>query len=168
MIWILNNCLLLITGTIACVMGVSFYIRNKESTGNIRYYMPFYGIFSALWCFSYAVLGMTPDLTLCPYIRIPGLIAINAFLINEVFVVTEMACIKKSAAIFIRISSFVVSVIDLLIYSKTNVDIFVHENGYTKWYANPEMQINRNVHNVYEILMFLLLFIMALIWMKRT
>ena len=92
MIWILNNCLLLITGTIACVMGVSFYIRNKESTGNIRYYMPFYGIFSALWCFSYAVLGMTPDLTLCPYIRIPGLIAINAFLINEVFVVTEGRC----------------------------------------------------------------------------
>ena len=39
MIWIVNNCALLILGTIAGVMGVSFYLRNSSSAGNIRHYM---------------------------------------------------------------------------------------------------------------------------------
>ena len=95
MIWIINNCALLIMGTIAAIMGISFYWRNKATSGNIRYYILFYGVFSAIWCLSYAVLGVTTNLSLCPYLRIPGLIAIYAFMINEVFLTTEMAEIPK-------------------------------------------------------------------------
>ena len=73
MIWIINNCALLIMGTVSGVMGVSFYLRNKGSNSNIRYYILFYGVFSALWCVSYSILGVVPDLSLCPYLRLPGL-----------------------------------------------------------------------------------------------
>ena len=168
MIWIINNCALLIFGTIAGVLGISFFLRNKGSTGNIRYYMLFYGVFSALWCFSYAVLGVTTDLSLCAGIRTVGLIAIDAFLINETLIVTEMVGLKKRPAVCIRIMVCIMSVADVLIYSHKDVDIFVREDGYTRWFANPEMSFNRTVHTVYEILMFVLLFVSALIWLKRT
>ena len=168
MVWIINNCALLILGTIAAIMGVSFYLRNKDSSGHIRYYILFYGVFSAIWCLSYAVLGVTTDLSLCPYIRIPGLIAIYAFLINEVFLASEMAGISKRPATILRAAAGILSAFTLLIYSNTNLDIFVREDGYTRWYSNTGMAFNRAVHGIYEVLIFLLLFILAIIWFKRT
>lgn len=168
MIWIINNCALLILGTIAGVLGISFYFRNKGSAGNIRYYMLFYGVFSALWCLCYAILGVTTDLSFCAGIRTVGLLAIDAFLINETLIVTEMAGIRKRTAMFIHIVVCMMSVADILIYSHKDVDNFVREDGYTRWFANTEMHLNRTIHNIYEIMMFLLLFILALIWMKRT
>ncbi|MBQ9484082.1 MAG: response regulator [Ruminiclostridium sp.] len=167
-IWIINNCALLIFGTVAGITGVSFYMRNKASAGNIRYYMLFYGVFSALWCFSYAVLGVSTNLSVCAGIRIVGLIAIDAFLMNETLLVTEMAGLRKKTALLVRITVCVLSVIDVLLYSNKDVDIFVREDGYTRWYANTDMKFNRNVHSIYEILMFVLLFVLALIWLKRT
>ena len=167
MIWIINNCALLILGTIAGVMGVSFYMRNKDSSGNIRYYMLFYGVFSALWCLSYGILGVSTDLSLCEIIRILGLIAIDAFLINETFLATEMAGLAKRPALLIRTASAVLSAVDLLIFSNPDVDIFIREDGYTRWFANPEMKMSRYVHTVFEVVMFLQLFTMALVWLKR-
>ena len=167
MIWIINNCALLILGTIAGVMGVSFYMRNKDSSGNIRYYMLFYGVFSALWCLSYGILGVSTDQTLCEIIRILGLIAIDAFLINETFLATEMAGLAKRPALLIRTASAVLSAVDLLIFSNPDVDIFIREDGYTRWFANPEMKMSRYVHTVFEVVMFLQLFSLALVWLKR-
>ena len=168
MIWIVNNCALLILGTIAGVMGVSFYLRNSSSAGSIRRYILFYGVFSALWCLSYAVLGVMQDISLCPYIRVIGLIAIDSFLMNEVFLVTEMADIGRTKTLILRIFAAIISIIDLLVFSNREVDIFVREDGYTRWYANPEVQLGRYIHNGYEVLMFLLLFILALIWLKKV
>ncbi len=167
MIWILNNCALLILGTIAGVMGVSFYLRNNSSAGNIRRYILFYGVFSAIWCLSYALLGVMPDISLCPYIRIIGLASICSFLMNEVFLGTEMAGISKRASVIIRISAAIASLIDILLFSNRALDIFVREDGYTRWYANPQVYMGRYIHYVYEILMFLLLFILAIIWLKK-
>ncbi len=168
MIWIINNCALLIAGTVAGVMGISFYMRNRGSAGNIRYYMLFYGVFSALWCLSYASLGVSTDLSFCAGIRTVGLIAIDAFLINETFLATEMVGGSKKPAWFIRIAACMYAVADVIIYSHEDVDIFVREDGYTRWFANPEMKFNRTFHNIYEIAMFLMLFVHALIWLKRT
>ena len=168
MIWIINNCALFILGTIAAVMGVSFYIRNRGANGNIRYYILFYGVFSALWCISYGVLGVVTDLSLCAIIRTFGLVAIDGFLINEMFIATEMSGVNKRVSLGMRVFSFVLSAVDLAMYSDKDLDIFVREDGYTKWYANPDMQFNRNVHSMYEALMFLTLFILALIWLNRT
>ncbi len=168
MIWIINNCALLIFGTVAGITGVSFYVRSKASAGNIRYYMLFYGVFSALWCFSYAILGVAADLSVCEVIRPVGLIAIDSFIINETFLGTEMTQLRKPTALLVRISACVLSVIDVFLYSNKDVDIFVREDGYTRWYANPDMNFNRYAHGIYEILMFLLLFVFALVWLKRT
>ena len=168
MIWIVNNCALLILGTIAGVMGVSFYLRNRGTSGNISWYILIYGVSSALWCLSYAVIGVMTDLSACPYVRIVGLVAIEVFLINEVFLGTEMTNVGKRGSLIIRISAIVVSIIDFVIFSDRRVDIFIREDGYTRLFANPDMQLNRNVHAVYEVMMFVLLFTMAIIWLKRT
>ena len=168
MIWIMNNCALLILGTVAAIMGVSFFWRNKEAAGHIRYYLLLYGIFSALWCLSYAMIGFTTDLSLCPYIRIPGLMAIYGFLINELFLATEMVSLPKTVTKVIRIFWCVASVVTLIVYSNINLDIFVREDGYTRFYANPDYIPLRSVQSVYEILIFFQLFILALIWYKKT
>ncbi|MCR5148563.1 MAG: response regulator [Eubacterium sp.] len=168
MIWIVNNCALLIMGTIAGIMGISFYMRAKDSAGHIRSYIFFYGILSAIWCYSYAVLGMTIDTSICPYLRIPGLIAIDTFLMNELVLVTEMAALKKNTSLWVRVSGAVLSVIDLLVFSDTRVDIFVRGEGYTRWEANPEMSFNRAIHGVYEALMFLILLVIAIVWFRKT
>ena len=167
-VWIINNCALLILGTIAAIMGISFYMRTKDSTGHIRYYMLFYGIFSAIWCLCYAIIGVTPNLSICPYMRIPGLFAIYSFLVNEVFLVTRMAGLPKRPTVLIRTIACITSLFTLVIYSNTNLDIFVRGDGYTRWYANPHMGFNRSVHAIYEVFTFLLLFILALIWYKKT
>ena len=168
MIWIANNCALLIMGTIAGIMGISFYLRNRSTAGHISSYIFCYGIFSAVWCLSYAVLGVTSDLSVCPYIRIPGLIAINTFLMNEVVLVTEMAQLGKRSALCVRVGALAMSLTDLLVYSDKDVDIFVREDGYTRWYANTEKSFERGVHGAYEVLMFALLLILAMIWFRRT
>ncbi len=167
-IWIVNNCALLIMGTIAGIMGISFYSRNRGSAGHIRSYIFFYGVLSAVWCLSYAVLGVTYDLSFCPYIRIPGLIAINGFLMNEVVLVTEMAQLGKRSALCVRVGALAMSLTDLLVYSDKEVDIFVREDGYTRWYANIDKSFNRHIHGAYEVLMFALLLILAIIWFRRT
>ena len=168
MIWIVNNCALLIMGTIAAIVGISFYFRNRGTAGHIRSYILCYGVLSSVWCFSYAVLGLTADLSLCPYIRIPGLIAINCFLMNEVVLVTEMAQLGKRSALCLRVCALAASVTDLVVYSDRELDIFVRKDGYTRWFANSGKEFNRNIHTMYEVLMFLMLLILAIIWFRRT
>ncbi|MCR4926361.1 MAG: response regulator [Lachnospiraceae bacterium] len=168
MIWIANNCALLIMGTITGILGISFKKRAKDSAGHICNYIFLYGVLSAIWCYSYAILGMTTDISVCPYLRIPGLIAIDAFLMNELVLVTEMAALKKKTATCLRVAGAVLSAVDLLVFSDTRVDIFFRGDGYTRWSANPEMGPNRVVHGVYEGLMFLILLTIAIIWFKKT
>ncbi len=161
--WIVN-CILLIIGSVAAVMGVSFIWRNKEAAGNIRFYIFSIGVFSALWCISYGMIGITDQLSLCDPIRKFGVFAICAFLTTEAFLVAEMSGARSGFVKAGKIAAVVISLIDFLVYSKTGVDIFSRENGVTTWVANSEFALNRKIHSLYILLIFLILISFGIVW----
>lgn len=67
---VLVNCLLLVLGTVALVMGISFYFRNIKYEKETSVILLMYGLSSAIWCFCYGLIGIIPKVEWCPYIRI--------------------------------------------------------------------------------------------------
>ena len=92
--WIIN-CILLVIGAVAAVCGISFYLRNKEASGNIRIYILSCGNCAAIWCICFGLLGICQELELCNLFRRVGDIGIVAFLATEIFLVTEISGAKK-------------------------------------------------------------------------
>ncbi len=165
--WIIN-CILLIIGTIAGVTGFSFYVRNRENDSNIRFYIFSYGLSSALWCISYGTIGTMKDLSMCGMVRRAGVFAIDAFLLTEVFLISEISGVGKRTVRIAKIAAVILSVFDFLFYSQEKVDLFVRRNGLTTWMANPEYRGSRIFHTVYIILIFLTLFLLGIAWIRTN
>ena len=165
--WIIN-CILLIIGTVAAVMGISFYWRNKEAEGRMRTYICSMGIFSALWCISFGIMGITENLALCDNIRIVGIISLTAFLISELYLISDVSRARKSLVKIVRVYSLVLSFVDIIIFARPGLDEFIRVDGRTTWLANSGYEFNRGVHSFYIAVMFLNLLIFGLIWLKRN
>ncbi|MCR5625348.1 MAG: response regulator [Lachnospiraceae bacterium] len=161
---IIVNYILLIIGTIAGVMGISFFFRNRISAGNIRLYICACGVFSALWCLSYGIIGMTYELEYCDYIRKLGVFSINAFLTTEVFLVSEMSAAKKVFVRNAKVFCLVISIVDFVFYSKNGMDLYYRMNGYTTWKANNDYGLIRKLHGIYILLIFLTLIYFGITW----
>ncbi len=165
--WIIN-CVLLVIGTVAAVMGISFYWRNKEAEGKMRNYICALGISSAIWCLTYGIIGITEELSICDPLRSIGVISITAFLTSEAFLVTEVSDAGRRAVRATRAFSLIISVLDIIVYGCFGVDTFMRLEGRTTWVANPEFAFNRRVHSLYILLMFLLLITYGIIWVKKN
>ena len=165
--WIIN-CILLIIGTVAAVCGIGFFIRNKEASGNIRFCILSCGIFAAIWCLFFGLLGLSRDLELCSIFRKIGDIGIVGFLVSEIFLITEMAGAKKGVVTFFRIVSIILGISDYIIFSQEHVNTFLQVDGYTTWVSNPAGAMNRLYHTGYIIFTFLVLFTFGLIWVKNN
>ncbi|MBO5552564.1 MAG: response regulator, partial [Lachnospiraceae bacterium] len=126
------------------------------------------GISSAVWCISYGVIGITEELYLCDPVRTVGVISITAFLTSEVFLVTEISGAGGKAVFAARIFSTVISLIDVIVYAPFGVDIFMRSNGRTTWVANPDFAVNRNLHSLYILLVFLELISFGIIWIRKN
>ena len=165
--WIVN-CILLVIGSVAGVIGIGFFRRNKESKGRMRTFICALGVFSAIWCITYGVIGITEDLSICDPVRSVGVVSITAFLTSELFLVTEISGARKWTVRIARLFALVISLLDIVIYARFGMDIYMRSEGRTTWVANPEFEINRRFHYLYIMLMFLELFIFGLIWLKRN
>ncbi len=161
--WIVNVILLMI-GTVAAVMGISFFIRNREAAGKIRLIIFSYGISSAVWCIGYALIGISDNLELCDVFRKIGIIGFETFLFTEVLLATEMSGVRKSIVKIIRWSIIVVCFIDYYFFAQSGVDLFIREGNWTTWETNPEYSINRLVHTCFIIYGFLVLITFWFIW----
>ncbi len=165
--WIING-ILLIVGTLAAAAGIGFYIRNKEAVGKIRFYILSCGIFTAIWCYGYGIVGITPDLELCGYIRMGAVLGICGFLTSETFLVTELSGVRNSLVNAGKFGTVIASITDFFIYSERQVDTFVRVEGRTTWFANPACAINRKVHLLYMLFMFLLMISFAIVWIRNS
>ncbi|MCR5452623.1 MAG: hypothetical protein K6F00_08365, partial [Lachnospiraceae bacterium] len=165
--WFLN-CVLLMIGATAAVFGISFFLRNKESTGNIRLYIFSYGICSAIWCISYGLIGLCDNFELCANIRKLAIFSIDLFLVTEVFLVTEMCGIKPRTSKLARIYAIILSIIDFLFYSQTGVDMYIRKSNYTTWKANPDFSLARNIQSAYIGLIWVLLFSLGIVWIIKN
>ncbi len=163
--WMIN-CILLIIGSVAAVFGISFLIRNREATGNLCFYIFFYGMSSALWCISYGLLGLCDDLSICNAIRRCGIAGIDLFLGTELFLASEMCGVGRNIQKTLKLSAIVMAVLDLCIYGQSGVDLFIRKSGWTTWYANPAYHANRLFHAFFMLYYTLILFLCALAWVK--
>ena len=166
--WIISNCILFMAGAISAVFGISFYLRNRDTSGNMRISILLYGVFSAIWCISYGFIGVIDDFTVCEALRKPGIASYEAFMVLETFVVTEMTGIKKIYAVIIRTLIIALNIADFCIYSVEGLDIYERRGAWTTWRANPDYSFNRNFHTVYMVLMFLVLFMFWFYWFKNV
>jgi signal transduction histidine kinase/CheY-like chemotaxis protein/HPt (histidine-containing phosphotransfer) domain-containing protein len=161
--WIVN-CILLIVGTVAAVMGISFYIRNREASGKIRLIIFSYGISSALWCLSYGLVGIAANPDTCEILRKFGIIGFETFFFTEVILATEMSGVRRSIIVPVRWSVIAVCVIDFIFFAQSGVDTFIREDNWTTWHFNPEYRVNQLVHTGFIIYGFLVLITFWFIW----
>ena len=161
--WIMNF-LLILSGTVSAVLGISFFFQNRRAAGNIAYYMLFCGIWSALWCLCYGMIGITDNLELCEILRKVGVLGIDSFLLTEVFLVSEMSGAKPGIIVTMRVGAVVISIMDLCWFAQSKVDTFIRKSAWTTWTANPEGQLNRTIHTVYIVLIFLTLIFFGISW----
>ena len=151
------NCLLFILGTVALVMGISFYFRNIRYEKETSIIILMYGISSAVWCICYGFIGVIPRVEWCPYIRVLGILAVDTFIMTEVFMGCKLTSISKKKSSGVKMVMFLATIVDFLLFSKTGVDIFVRQNEWTTWYSNPDYNFVRVYHSVYVALTFFVL-----------
>ena len=165
--WIIN-CILLVIGTVAAVMGISFFWRNKEAEGRMRAYICALGILSGFWCISFGMIGITEDISVCDPIRAVGIVALTGFLTAELYLVSDVSGAKKGAVTAAKILSVVISLVDIIVFAQPGLDRYIRVDGRTTWIASPGFEVNRKIHSVYICLMFLSLLIFGIIWLIRN
>ncbi len=165
---VIVNCLLLVAGAVSAVFGISFYLRNKDTDGNMRTYILMYGLLSTVWCTCYGLIGIMDDFTVCEILRKPGVFAVEAFYVTETFLGTKMCRLKKVPALITRVAVVLFNLSDFFIYSVSGIDIFERRGNWTTWYANPEMSFNRNWHSFYAVVMTVLLLVLWHIWFRKS
>ncbi|MBR5336966.1 MAG: response regulator [Lachnospiraceae bacterium] len=166
--WILVNCFLMILGSITLVVGINFFLQNREASYRTSFYILLYCVTSALWCIIYGLIGFIDDFELASLIRVAGIFSIDAFLINEVFFVSRM--IKKGRRITTILRAIIValSIIDFLAYSNRDLDIYVKIGNWTTWYSNAVLSGLRAIHSHFVALAFLTTLITGLVWARSN
>ena len=165
--WIIN-CLLLTSGTLATVCGVSFYLRNRDASGHIRMYILFMGICAGIWCLFFGLIGFCEDLELCDLLRKVGVSGVIGLLIAETFLVTDISGVDRRITRVFKLVSIVLGIVNYLIFSQSVTDTFVRIGSWTTWIANPEGAFNRSVHSIYILFSFLELFCFGIMWMRNN
>ena len=166
--YVLVNCLLLVAGAVSAVFGISFFWRNKVTSDNLRFYILLYGISSAGWCIGYGLIGILDDFAICAVIRKFAILCFDTFMVNETFMGTEAARLKKRPAIILRILIFALSVVDYIVFAIKDVNIFFRQGAWTTWYADPAYAFNRKFHSIYVCIMFGVLITIWYIWLRRA
>lgn len=162
------NALLLMIGSVSGVLGVSFYIRNRNYTKNISAYLLGMGVFSAMWCIAYGFIGITENFYTCEVLRRIGIAGVNGFLIAEVYLISEISGVGKKVKYTLRHTSILTGLIDYFNFSKGGVDTFFRKGSWTTWYATEGYDLERNIHTVFIALMFLTLFSLGMRWKQRN
>ena len=161
------NCVLLVLGTVALVMGISFYLRNIKYEKETSIIILMYGLSSAVWCFCYGLIGILPRVEWCPYIRVLGIFSVDTFIMTEVFLGCKLTAANKRRTVAVKTVMFILTIVDFLLFSQTGVDRFVRENEWTTWYINPDYQYVRSYHSLYVALTFVVLLSLAAIWVAK-
>ncbi|MCR5023573.1 MAG: response regulator [Lachnospiraceae bacterium] len=162
------NCLLLIFGTMAAVAGISFYLKNRQASGNISLYILFFGLSAGVWCLFFGMIGFCQDPELCQLFRKAGDIGVVGFLITETFLITDISGEEKVLSSLFKCLSVFVGIADYIVYSQSNVNTFINVNGWTTWVTNPDGEFNRTFHTAYIIFTFLVLLSFGTVWISNT
>ena len=162
------NCILLMLSAVVWVLGISFYLNNRNTSDRIRHYVLFLSIFAGIWCVSYGAIGITADIHRAENYRILGVFSINAFLITEVFLFTGLSRMKTSISHILRTIVVAAGIADFAMYSNRKVDLFIRMGNWTTWKQNPDYSRAISFHSAFILLYFLILVGTGLVWAKRN
>ena len=165
---IIINCILLMLSAVVCVLGISFFLNNGGTDDKTSYYILFLSIFAAIWCATYGSIGITDDLELAAGMRMPGVFAINAFLVTEVFLFTGLSRMRISISHILRTIVIVVAFADFIMYSDKKADLFIRIGNWTTWSQNPDMSVARTFHSNFILLYFLILLGTGITWARKN
>ena len=101
-------------------------------------------------------------------LRKAGDVGIISFLITETFLVTDISGAKKKLAGIFKTLSVVAGVTDYYVFSQDHVNIFVRQDGWTTWIADPKGAFQRAFHSGYILFTFLVLFSFGIVWMRNN
>lgn len=155
------NSSLIMLGTVAGICGISFYAREKKM-GRLRVCVMLLGIFAALWCLGYALMGMYTSPMEIAIPRAVGLFAIVGYL--SVLLVLIMFLIN-TPLMYSRIIAMIYIIYglsDALMMSRLDNHRFIRVDGRTAYYSLDTFATL--YHKIYIVISFVLILGMAGIW----
>ena len=165
---IVVNCLSLMLSALLIVYGISFYIKNRGIARRINLFILLYCVFSALWCLCFGSIGLAYNLDNAEIFRKIGDFAIVAFLVNEVFFVTNMFREKKKTIIVLRTVIVILGIVDFIFFSQTGVNLYVRVGNWTTWTSNPDFWFARSIHFAFMAFGFVTAFTAGIVWAKNN
>lgn len=158
----LINSSLVMVGTIAAVCGISFFRREKEM-GRLRVCILLLGVFAALWCLGYGMMGMyTSDLGIgIP--RAVGLFSIVGYLCVILIMIMLLINMSPIYSRVIAVVYLAYGLSDAIMMSGLNHHIFVRVDGRTAYYSLDTFATF--YHKIYIVISLVLILGLAIIWL---
>lgn len=156
------NIIILIIGVTSVHLGVSFLRRERNTKGFFKYSVFLLAIGSGLCSLGYALMSLSPDLTLAYYFRVIGLLGIDVYIIAEIILITSCLNISKTAEIFIIWVTSFAALLDLFIYGNPSSNTFYRINNYTIYVRNDPYR--HLFHYSYQLLIAICLLTIGLVW----
>lgn len=161
----LINLSLVFLGTISLILGISYFIRERNNLVLCTLIL-LLGVFSSIWNFGYAFMGMTGNSDYALLGRQLGLFGILAFLITEsafLVIETEIPTIALYTLIPIDV---LFGLIDFVLFGKADNIIFIRFQERTCFYAKNTY--GRYFHDFFLVFLFISMFVLAIVWLKKS
>lgn len=159
----LINLSLVFLGSICLVIGLNFYLQEKNAT--TQFAIPLMGLFAALWCCGYAFMGMTGNTQYALVGRNLGLLGIIGFMFTEfLFVAIQSNLPRKVIRIAFPVTGLL-SILDYMFYSNGSVLTFIRYRERTCYYARKTFA--RYFHDFYLAFLLVSMLAMAIYWYKH-
>ncbi len=156
------NIILLVAGTVAIHLGITFLRREKHTRGFFKYSVFLLSLGSGLCCIGYPMMSLSPNLTFAYYFRLIGLIGIDIYIMAEILVVTSCLNFSKIAQYCINVLSASAALFDIIIYGHPASNTFVREGLITTY---EKKDIYRHVfHYTYYAILSVCIIIIAIVW----
>ncbi len=162
---IIINCALLVVGTFCLVMGVSFFLREKEAV-EFRIPILLMGVFVAMWCGGYGVMGFCLEVKNAHAFRTLGLLGIEGYLTTGIYFMAKLAGFHQwHFRIVVGVTVFI-SFLDYLLFGDGGNLEYVMSGRRMAFYAKHTFA--RNFHDGYIFFMFVALLSIALYCRKKS
>ena len=160
----LINSSVLILGTVAGICGISFYVREKEM-GSLRVCIMLMGIFAALWCYGYGMMGMYTQLPNIAIARAVGMFSIIGYLgalLNLIIYLINMPMVYRK---ILTLCYIIYGMSDFIIMVKYSDHQYIRVGGRTAYYIADGFATS--YHKIFLVIAMAVLFGIGFIWISN-
>ena len=164
----LCNVLLIFSSAICFALGImSWFRRDKDNCMGVHILIVF--LAAGLWTFSYGLIGLTPNLSLCYYLRYAGILGVDAFVAGIMLLfMSILQTVSTRPWLFtnvLRPFVIVFSAVDFFLFSSPRLNTFIRLENWTTWYMNDCWQ--RTFHFVFVACLYLMIAVFMVLLFSR-